>query len=117
MEKTILSRDKRIEILSKITNRSKSQTKYLFELCDNSFDKLIELEQKIMDNFVEHCPTRKVDIVRILNKPGVVDPKICVRKKFDFQCEDNTLLIMTGNVDNGVYTTSDDAEKWEHYAG
>ena len=45
--------------LTKLTNRSKAQTLFLFELCDFDFEKLLELERKLHNNFVFWVPGDK----------------------------------------------------------
>lgn len=50
-----------------ITNRSINQTKFLLELLDGDFMKLIELEEKIKNNFISYCPGDKESVQRILD--------------------------------------------------
>ena len=38
-----------LEELSKVTNRSTNQTKFLFGLCNNDFNKLVRLEQLLTE--------------------------------------------------------------------
>lgn len=45
--------------LTDLTNRSKGQTQFLFELCDFDFEKLLELERKLHNNFVFWVPGDK----------------------------------------------------------
>lgn len=52
--------------LSDVTNRSLDQTKFLFKLVDNDLLKLIELEEKIKNNF-QATPGDKEAVERILN--------------------------------------------------
>ncbi len=52
--------------LTNITNRSISQTQFLFELCDYNFVKLVQLEQKIKNNNISYCPGDKKEINTIL---------------------------------------------------
>ena len=49
------------------TGRSLAQTKFLFELCDSDFEKLVALEKKMKKNFVWSCPADKEEVERILN--------------------------------------------------
>lgn len=48
-------------------NRSLNQIKFLFELCDNDFEKLTKLENKIKDNFLFYCPGDKEEVEKVLN--------------------------------------------------
>ena len=52
--------------LTNLTNRSNSQTQFLFELCDFNFHKLLELERKLKNNFVFYCPGDKESVSKIL---------------------------------------------------
>ena len=51
----------------KSTNRSKAQTNFLFELCGGDFQKLVLLEEKIKNNFLDYCPKNKDEVESILN--------------------------------------------------
>lgn len=55
-----------LEHLSWITNRGSAQTQMLFDLCDQNFDKLLELEAKIKKNRLSYCPGDKDSVVKIL---------------------------------------------------
>lgn len=55
-----------LDRLTKITNRSKGQTQFLFELCDCDFDKLLELERKLKNNFVFWVPGDKESLDLVL---------------------------------------------------
>ena len=55
--------------MSFVANRSDAQTKFLFDLCDKDFDKLLELEAKIKANFIYACPNDKQAVEEILSKP------------------------------------------------
>ena len=48
------------------TNRSKSQTNFLFDLCDGNFQKLVRLEEKIKNNFLDYYPNNKEEVEKIL---------------------------------------------------
>lgn len=56
-----------MEELTNKTNRSRNQTQFLFELCDFNFEKLVELERKIKNNFVSYCPGDKEEVERVLS--------------------------------------------------
>jgi hypothetical protein len=49
-----------------VTNRSKGQTNFLFDLCDGDFQKLVLLEEKIKNNFLSYCPDDKEEVEKIL---------------------------------------------------
>ncbi len=49
-----------------VTNRSKAQTNFLFDLCDGDFQKLVMLEEKIKNNFLSYCPGDKEEVEKIL---------------------------------------------------
>ena len=49
-----------------VTNRSKAQTNFLFDLCDGDFQKLVRLEEKIKNNFLGYCPGDKEEVEKIL---------------------------------------------------
>ena len=49
-----------------VTNRSKGQTNFLFDLCDGDFQKLVKLEEKIKNNFLSYCPEDKEEVEKIL---------------------------------------------------
>jgi hypothetical protein len=56
-----------LERLTKITNRSNGQTQFLFELCDCDFEKLLDLERKLKNNFVGWVPGDKESLNTVLN--------------------------------------------------
>lgn len=45
-----------MDIYLKHVNRSLNQTKFLLELINNDYNKLIDLENKIKNNFISYCP-------------------------------------------------------------
>jgi hypothetical protein len=49
-----------------VTNRSKGQTNFLYDLCDGDFQKLVTLEEKIRNNFLSYCPGDKEEVEKIL---------------------------------------------------
>ena len=51
-----MNTDELLVMLSYIDNRSLNQTKLLFELCDNDFEKLLKLEACVKKTFVSYCP-------------------------------------------------------------
>jgi hypothetical protein len=50
------NKDKLLDELSDLTNRSYSQTEFLLKLLDGDFKKLVRLEQKIKNNHLSYCP-------------------------------------------------------------
>ena len=65
--KRIKLEEKLAHRLTKITNRSLGQTQFLFELCDYDFEKLLDAERKIWNNFLFCCPGTKKELNRILD--------------------------------------------------
>lgn len=44
------------------TNRSKTQTLYLYQLVDGNFEKLVALEEQIKNTHYHACPDNKQDV-------------------------------------------------------
>ena len=61
----------KIKALSITTNRSVKQIEFLLSLCDNDFEKLLSLEQKLKENFISYSPGNKEIVEKILK----MDPK------------------------------------------
>ncbi len=61
--------NKRLELLSWVSNRRLQQTEMLFELCDNDFDKLLLLESKLKRRFffAPDTPSTKENVEKILD--------------------------------------------------
>ena len=55
-----------VDRFTNATNRSISQTEFLFNLVDGDLLKLIELEEKIKNNFIFYCPGDKREVNKIL---------------------------------------------------
>jgi hypothetical protein len=55
------------------TNRSNGQTMFLFELCDNDFNKLCKLETQIKNCFYFGCPADKDELENVLNMTPKTD--------------------------------------------
>jgi len=55
-----------LDRLTTATNRSKRQAQFLLELLDNDVFKLMELEEKIKNNFIRYCPGDKETCDKIL---------------------------------------------------
>lgn len=56
----------RLKNLSWVTNRRMEQLVFLFELCDNNFDKLLALEAKLKQSFVYVCPATKEQLEYVM---------------------------------------------------
>lgn len=56
-----------VVVVSRATNRKDSQTKFLLNLLDNDFEKLLLLETKLKNNFIFPTPSTKEEIEVILN--------------------------------------------------
>jgi len=56
----------KLDKLSNVTNRSYGQTKFLFDLLDRNFKKLVLLEQKIKNNLLFYCPNDKEECEKVL---------------------------------------------------
>jgi len=54
-----------MEKLTKQTGRHPRQTQFLFELCDFDFEKLVQLERKVKNNFLP-CPGDKDAVNEVL---------------------------------------------------
>ena len=57
-----------LDELTKRTNRSKSQTQFLFQLVDGDFEKLKELEMKIKNTHSFYCPGDTSEVEKLLNE-------------------------------------------------
>lgn len=62
-----MNTDKLLEYFAHVSNTSHNQTRQLFELCNNDFEKLMELEAKRKKHFVFFCPATKKEVEDILN--------------------------------------------------
>jgi len=49
------------------TNRSKNQTLFLYELCDNDLFKLLEVEEKTKNNYLYYCCGDKEELDNVLS--------------------------------------------------
>lgn len=48
------------------SNRSKPQTKLLFELCNENFEELVLLEKQILVHLVHYCPGDREEVDKLL---------------------------------------------------
>lgn len=62
-----------LDELTKRTNRSKSQTQFLFQLVDGDFEKLKELEVKMKNCFLAGCPADKNAVEEVMNMTEKTD--------------------------------------------
>ncbi len=69
------------EEFTSATNRSRGQTEYLFELCDHDLNKLVELEEKLKNNFVGWVPGDKEALDKVLSM-GEGNVRLLDLKKF-----------------------------------
>jgi len=53
--------------LTNVTNRSKGQTLFLLELLGYDVLKLLELEEKLQNNFLNYCPGDLKECEKVLN--------------------------------------------------
>ena len=60
--------NKLLEYLSWVSNRKLSQTKELFSLCDNNFEKLLKVEAAAKKLFLYGCPKDKKELDEWLEK-------------------------------------------------
>ena len=59
-----------VDRFTDVTNRSKGQTNFLFDLCDGDFQKLVRLEEKIRNNFLGYCPDDKEEVEKNISNGG-----------------------------------------------
>lgn len=62
-----------LDELTKRTNRSKSQTQFLFQLVDGDFEKLKELEVKMKNCFFTGCPADKNAVEEVMKMTEKTD--------------------------------------------
>ena len=62
-----MNNDELLVMLSCVSNRSLNQTKLLFELCDNDFEKLMKVEACVKKTFVSYCPGDKELVNELVN--------------------------------------------------
>lgn len=55
-----------MEELVKLTRRNLAQTKELFELCDNDYDRLYTVEMAIRQQFEHGCPANVAEVERLV---------------------------------------------------
>jgi hypothetical protein len=55
-----------LNVFSWHSNRALNQTLFLFELCDNDFQKLLLVEEKIKNHHLSYCPGDKEELNKIL---------------------------------------------------
>jgi len=57
-----MNNHKLLEYLAWVSNRSLNQTKQLYELCGNDFEKLMELEAKTKKHHLFGCPADETEL-------------------------------------------------------
>jgi len=62
-----MNNDELLVMLSCVSNRSLNQTKLLFDLCDNDFEKLMKVEACVKKTFVSYCPGDKELVNELVN--------------------------------------------------
>jgi len=62
-----MNTDELLVMLSYTSNRSLNQTKFLFELCDNDFEKLMKLEACVKRDFTHFCPGDKESVNELVD--------------------------------------------------
>lgn len=55
-----------VEVLTNRTNRSKGQTMFLLELLNGDYNKLLELEERLKNNFLYYCPADMEEVEKVL---------------------------------------------------
>lgn len=58
--------EEKLKELVKVTRRSLAQTKELFELCGQDFDRLYKVEMSLRQNFEHGCPNDVGEVERLL---------------------------------------------------
>jgi len=61
-----MEKDK-LDKLTDVTNRGKGQTLFLLKLLDGDILKLLELEEKLKNNFLHYCPADKEECEKVLS--------------------------------------------------
>lgn len=56
MDKNLHTNEELLDKFTDLTNRHPRQEKFLFDLLDGDFDKLVELEEKLHKNYLSYCP-------------------------------------------------------------
>lgn len=56
-----------VEVLTNRTNRSKGQTLFLLELLGGDYNKLLELEEHLKNNFCYYCPSDLEEVEKVLS--------------------------------------------------
>lgn len=61
-----MNTDKLLKYYCWACNRSMNQTMQLMDLCDNDFERLMELTAKMKKHFVMYCPATKDEVTELL---------------------------------------------------
>lgn len=68
-DSVLQNHEENLKNLSWVSNRRFEQTRFLFELCDNDFNKLLALEAKLKRHVVFGCPSTKEEVNELLSVP------------------------------------------------
>lgn len=61
--------DEQLDKFTNETNRSMGQTKFLLNLLDGDFRKLVDLEERVKNLFLSYCPGDKEECEKVLSMP------------------------------------------------
>lgn len=61
-----MDNEKLLKYYTLVDNRSMNQTLQLFDLCDNDFERLMEVSAKMKKHHVYACPANKVELEELL---------------------------------------------------
>jgi len=75
--------EERLNWLTELTNRSKGQTQFLFNLLEGDFEKLKQLEMKLKNCLCNYCPSdlEEVEKVMCLKNDMVLRSRLAVWSK------------------------------------
>lgn len=73
-----------LKMLMTKTNRSKLQTQELYNLVDGSLEKLMELEYKLKNGFVNYCPSTKEEVEKMM-----INNPISTHFRFNYNSSEN----------------------------
>lgn len=59
--------EEQLALAQELSNRSKNQSNFLYELCDFDFDKMMLVENKIKEKFLCYCPSNKEELTKLLS--------------------------------------------------
>lgn len=59
--------NQRLDWITNLTNRSKGQTQFLYQIVGGDFEKLKQLEIQIKNTFCGYCPSTSEEVEKIMN--------------------------------------------------